>query len=117
MTLISTGGVCVCGDGQMKSVDWFGWGGASVSLTTHPLELFLQLFAQGLGTVMKLVLQLGVALLEALQGPALCLNISPLLERHNTHPHTERTDEGRERKKNTPLKNPRHANINEAVRC
>lgn len=87
-------------------VGWGGGLGASVSLTTHPLELFLQLFTQGLGTVMKLVLQLSVALLEALQGPALCLNISPLLERHNTHPHTERMDEGRkrERERNTPLK-------------
>ncbi len=73
-------------------------------LATHPFELFLQLFPQGLGTVMKLVLQLSVALLEALQGPALCLNISPLLERHNTHPHTEWMDEGRERERNTLLK-------------
>lgn len=73
---------------------------------THPLELFLQLFPQGLGTVMKLVLQLSVALLEALEGPAFGLNISPLLERHDTHKHTQRIDEGRERERerNTTLK-------------
>lgn len=33
---------------------------------------------------MKLVLQLTVALLEALQGSALCVNICPLLEREHT---------------------------------
>lgn len=74
---------------------------APVSLTTHPLELFLQLFAQGLGTVVKLVLQLSVALLEALQGLALCLNISPLLERQHTQ--NGRTRGHRERE-NTRLK-------------
>lgn len=91
---------------------WGGGGlGASVLLSTHPFELFLQLFPQGLGTVMKLVLQLSVALLEALQGPTLGLNISPLLERHNTHPHTEWMGEGRERQREKhTAQNPRHAN-------
>lgn len=68
---------------------------------------------------MKLVLQLCVALLEALQGPTLGLNISPLLERQHTSTHRmdggeERKREGEERErdtqKNTLLKNPRHAN-------
>lgn len=71
-----------------------------VLLTTHPFELFLQLFPQRLGTVMKLVLQLSVALLEALQKPALGLNISPLLERHTP---THRMD-GREKDRNTLLR-------------
>lgn len=88
---------------------------APVSLTTHPLELFLQLFAQGLGTVVKLVLQLSVALLEALQGPALCLNISPFLERHNTHRTDGRGETERERKHTA--QNPRHANMKEGVRA
>lgn len=70
-----------------------------VLLTTHPFELFLQLFPQRLGTVMKLVLQLSVALLEALQNAALGLNISPLLERHTP---THRMD-GREKDRNTLL--------------
>lgn len=76
-----------------------------VLLTTHPFELFLQLFPQRLGTVMKLVLQLSVALLEALQNAALGLNISPLLERHTP------TQDGwtRERQKHT-AQNPRRAN-------
>lgn len=91
-----------------------GWMGASDQLTTHPFELFLQLFPQGLGTIMKLVLQLSVALLEALQNPALGLNISPLLERHDTHPHTGWMDDRRERQKHCSKSTPCKSN---AVRC
>lgn len=36
---------------------------------------------------MKLVLQLSVAILEALQGTTFSLNISPFLETHNTPTH------------------------------
>lgn len=72
------GGTCVC----LCMCVWDVGGGlsASASLVTHPLELFLQLFPEGLGTVMNLVLQLSVALLKALQCLPLSLNISSFLQ-------------------------------------
>lgn len=74
-------------------------------MKTHPFELFLQLFPQGLGTVMKLVRQLAILFLESLQGPALSLNISPFLERQHTHTQDQCSiEEHKNRRKKKRLK-------------